>query len=224
MNHYSRTARRILRRPHLPRRQRPLDRRTARQPGRQSRPARLLHHRRRGDRLPVAIQRQQHHGATTSAYSIASVAATNFGSYACADHRHQRHPHHQPRRLDRDRAAGHVAPTGSLTVTPGPGAAFSVTAAGTTPLSCQWQFNSTPISGATGTSYTLTGAQSTNAGSYTVVVTNLRRHHQQRGDAHCPRATVHRDAACQSDCHPRPKRRLQRHPGWQQSLGLPVAV
>ena len=60
----------------------------------------------------------------------------------------------------------------SLTVTQSQGAAFSVTAVGTTPLSCQWLFNSAPISGATATNYTVISAQSTNAGSYSVVVTN----------------------------------------------------
>ncbi|MGD0262555.1 MAG: immunoglobulin domain-containing protein, partial [Verrucomicrobiota bacterium] len=60
----------------------------------------------------------------------------------------------------------------SLTVTQSQSAAFSVTPAGTTPLSCQWLFNSAPIAGATATNYTVTNAQSTNAGSYSVVVTN----------------------------------------------------
>src|SRR5439155_468329 len=60
----------------------------------------------------------------------------------------------------------------SLTVTQTQDAAFSVTAAGTAPLSYQWLFNSAPISGATATNYTVTNAQSTNGGSYSVVVTN----------------------------------------------------
>ncbi|MEQ2009067.1 MAG: immunoglobulin domain-containing protein [Limisphaerales bacterium] len=52
-------------------------------------------------------------------------------------------------------------------------AAFSVTAIGTGPLAYQWFFNSTnALAGATNTSLTLTNAQPTNAGNYTVVVTN----------------------------------------------------
>ena len=111
-------------------------------------------------------------GATTSAYSLASVAATNFGSYTCAITGTNGTLTSSQAVLTVTGPPAIVGQPGSLTITQGDGAAFSVTAAGTTPLSCQWQFNSTPISGATGTSYTLTGAQSTNAGSYTVVVTN----------------------------------------------------
>ena len=51
-------------------------------------------------------------------------------------------------------------------------ATFNVTPAGTAPLSCQWQFNSVPIAGATATGYTVTNAQSSDAGSYSVLVTN----------------------------------------------------
>jgi pectate lyase len=45
-------------------------------------------------------------------------------------------------------------------------------ASGTAPLTYQWKFGSTAISGATGASLTLTNVQSANAGSYTVTVTN----------------------------------------------------
>ena len=60
----------------------------------------------------------------------------------------------------------------NLNVVEGANAGFSVTAAGTSPLSYQWQFNGADVIGATGTSLTLTSVQPTNAGSYTVVVTN----------------------------------------------------
>ena len=50
---------------------------------------------------------------------------------------------------------------------------FSVTAAGTTPLSYRWLFNGTNVAGATNVSLTITNVQATNAGSYSVVVTNL---------------------------------------------------
>ena len=60
----------------------------------------------------------------------------------------------------------------SLTVTQGTDAPFAVTAAGTAPLSYQWLLNGAPISGATDSDYTVINAQSTNAGSYSVVVSN----------------------------------------------------
>ena len=61
----------------------------------------------------------------------------------------------------------------SQTVNQGGSATFSVTASGTAPLSYQWTFNGGNISGATGSSYTVSNAQSSNAGNYAVVVSNV---------------------------------------------------
>jgi hypothetical protein len=55
----------------------------------------------------------------------------------------------------------------------GSDASFSVLASGTLPLSYQWRFNGTAITGATTNLLTLNSVQTTNAGSYDVVVTNL---------------------------------------------------
>ena len=52
-------------------------------------------------------------------------------------------------------------------------ATFSVTAGGTAPLYYQWAFNETNIPGATYTTLTLTNVQVSQAGNYTVLVTNL---------------------------------------------------
>ena len=60
----------------------------------------------------------------------------------------------------------------SITVTVGGTANFTVTADGATPLEFQWRFNGVDIAGETTTSYSLTNAQTTNAGNYTIVVTN----------------------------------------------------
>jgi hypothetical protein len=49
---------------------------------------------------------------------------------------------------------------------------FSVTAVTNTPLSYQWQKDTVPIAGATGSSLILTNLQATNAGNYSVVVSN----------------------------------------------------
>jgi hypothetical protein len=51
-------------------------------------------------------------------------------------------------------------------------ATFAVVAGGTVPLAYQWRFNNTPISAATNSTYSVTNAQPTNAGSYSVIVTN----------------------------------------------------
>lgn len=62
-------------------------------------------------------------------------------------------------------------PTG-LTVFNGNQAAFSVQAAGTPPLTYQWLKDGTVIPNATGASWVITNAIFSDAGSYTVVVTN----------------------------------------------------
>jgi hypothetical protein len=58
------------------------------------------------------------------------------------------------------------------TVMAGQSATFSVTASGTAPLNYQWNFSGTNLAGATTSVLTLTNLQATDAGSYTVVVTN----------------------------------------------------
>jgi len=64
-------------------------------------------------------------------------------------------------------------PPANQTVTQGQNAAFSVAANGTSPLSYQWNFDGAAMDGATNSSLTLTDVQASQAGTYTVVVTNL---------------------------------------------------
>jgi endonuclease/exonuclease/phosphatase family metal-dependent hydrolase len=61
----------------------------------------------------------------------------------------------------------------SQNVSPGGNVTFSVSAGGTTPLAYQWFFDGTAISGATTNSFTLNNAQFSDAGNYSVVITNL---------------------------------------------------
>ena len=58
-----------------------------------------------------------------------------------------------------------------LNVTAGASASFSVSANGTSP-SYQWYKNGSPISNATASSYTIASVQASDAGNYTVIVTN----------------------------------------------------
>jgi hypothetical protein len=51
-------------------------------------------------------------------------------------------------------------------------ATFSVTASSTATMSYQWNFNGTALSGATASSYSIAPVQATNAGTYTVKVSN----------------------------------------------------
>ena len=67
-----------------------------------------------------------------------------------------------------------IIPPASTAVTVGQPATFSVTAAGSAPITFQWQKNGTAITGATGSAYTtpVTTTSDSNAG-FTVTVTNL---------------------------------------------------
>jgi hypothetical protein len=60
----------------------------------------------------------------------------------------------------------------SASILPGQTVSFSVTATGSSPLAHQWRFNGTDISGATSSALTLAPALATNAGTYSVWVTN----------------------------------------------------
>ena len=60
----------------------------------------------------------------------------------------------------------------SQTVTPGQSFSFSVAANGTAPLSYQWIIKGTRLSGATSSTLTINSVRTSDAGSYTVVVTN----------------------------------------------------
>lgn len=60
----------------------------------------------------------------------------------------------------------------SATVLPGSSAAFSVNAVGGPSLSYQWSFNGEPIPGATNTQFMLDAVQVSDAGSYSVTVSN----------------------------------------------------
>ena len=62
-------------------------------------------------------------------------------------------------------------PIGAI-VNMGESATFSVTVSGTAPLSYQWRRNGVAIPGATGSTFTVTNAQSSSEGSYSVAVSN----------------------------------------------------
>jgi GH25 family lysozyme M1 (1,4-beta-N-acetylmuramidase) len=65
-----------------------------------------------------------------------------------------------------------IANPTNLSVALGGSATFSAGVSGTLPLHVQWQFNGTAIPGATSTNYTIASVQLTDAGGYSVVVTN----------------------------------------------------
>lgn len=111
-------------------------------------------------------------GQTNSSLTFASVVPTNAATYTCQV----------------SNFLGNITSTGAvLTVvypptisvqpvsrTVGVGSNFtvSVTASGNPAVAYQWRTNGTPITGATATSYTVTGVQTNNSGAYDVIVTN----------------------------------------------------
>jgi len=60
----------------------------------------------------------------------------------------------------------------SQTVAPGASVQFSVAASGVSLLTYQWYFNGTPFTGATATTLSFSNARASDAGDYTVIVTN----------------------------------------------------
>lgn len=114
-------------------------------------------------------------GATSATYAIASAAAADAGSYTVAITNSVSSITSSAATLTVSNSA--VAPTittqpAGTSVNAGNTATFSVVANGTAPLTYQWTKNGSAISGATSATYSVAGAQSADAGSYAVVVTN----------------------------------------------------
>lgn len=65
-----------------------------------------------------------------------------------------------------------TVPPASQTVLSGTGVTFTVTATGTTPLSYQWLKNGQPLAGATNPSLVISAVQPSDAGNYSVTVSN----------------------------------------------------
>ncbi|HAV63240.1 MAG TPA: hypothetical protein DCY13_12855 [Verrucomicrobiales bacterium] len=66
-----------------------------------------------------------------------------------------------------------TAQPGDVSVYEGGRVTLSTTATGAAPLSYQWNFNDTPITGATSASYTIPEVEQVNAGNYSVTVSNV---------------------------------------------------
>ncbi len=66
-----------------------------------------------------------------------------------------------------------ATPPAGATASIGSPVTFTVLAGGTAPFTYQWRKDGTPIGGATGSSFNIASVQPADAGSYTVVVTNI---------------------------------------------------
>ncbi len=122
----------------------------------------------RKDGSPVA-------GATNATYSIPSAQSSQAGSYTVVVTNSAGSATSHAATLTV--TAAPLAPTitvqpAGLTVSIGANATLAVVAVGTAPLSYQWRKDGSPIAGATNATYSMASAQSSHAGSYTVIVSN----------------------------------------------------
>ena len=112
-------------------------------------------------------------GATNSSLIMTNVQSTNAGNYSVVVTNVAGSVTSSNAVLTVNVPPTITAQPTNQTVARGSNAVFTVTAAGTAPLSYRWQFNGTNLTGATNLSLTITNVQSTNAGNYSVVVTNV---------------------------------------------------
>jgi hypothetical protein len=112
-------------------------------------------------------------GATGSSYTRVNVQPGDAGSYTVQVTNMVGSITSAAAVLTVNQAPSIIAQPQNQTVKQGATATFAVSAVGTSPLSYQWRFNSVDLAGATGSSYTRAAAQPADAGTYTVVVTNM---------------------------------------------------
>jgi len=112
-------------------------------------------------------------GATNSTYTIASVVSGDAGSYTVSVTNSVSSVTSTAATLTVPLSAPVISSQpASLTVVVGAAATFTVVAAGNPTPTYQWKKAGTAITGATSSTYTITNVQITNAGSFTVTVTN----------------------------------------------------
>lgn len=111
-------------------------------------------------------------GATSASYTISNVQTTDAGSYTVTVTNSIGSVTSNAATLTVSSAPSITSQPQGSSVVVGNSVSFSVTATGSAPLTYQWQKGGTAISGATSSTYSIASAQLTDAGSYTVVVTN----------------------------------------------------
>ena len=113
-------------------------------------------------------------GATTNPLTLANVQLTNAGNYSVTITNIAGSVTSSVAVLTVTNAAPSISTQPqSQSVLAGQTATFSVTASGTLPLNYQWRLGGTNLSGATTNPFVLANVQTTNAGNYSVVITNI---------------------------------------------------
>lgn len=111
--------------------------------------------------------------ATATSYTISSTSANDAGSYSAVVTNIAGSATSANAILTVNTAPAVTGQPQSQTQTIGSSAVFSVSATGAAPLYYQWRFNGTLIAGATASTYTRSGVTTSDAGSYSVVVSNF---------------------------------------------------
>ena len=111
-------------------------------------------------------------GAITNSYSIGSAAVANGGNYYVIVTGSGGSTQSGTAVLTVTGSPAITSQPTSQTVTAGNSVSFTVVATGTNPLSYQWYYNSSPISGAVSATYAINPVTAGNAGNYYVTVTN----------------------------------------------------
>ncbi|MBS0579756.1 MAG: immunoglobulin domain-containing protein [Proteobacteria bacterium] len=114
-------------------------------------------------------------GATSAAYTTGSLATSDSGaSFSVTVRNSAGSVSSRAARLTVSASAPSItSQPADQTVTAGQPASFSVSATGTAPLSYQWRRNGTAIAGATGATYTIAAAQTSDSGAtFSVAVSN----------------------------------------------------
>ena len=113
-------------------------------------------------------------GAITNPFVIVSAQLTNNGNYSViVTNSAGSVTSSVAVLLTTNASPGITSQPQSQTVNLGAAASFGVTASGTAPLSYQWRFGGTNISGAITNPFTVANVQLTNAGDYSVVISNF---------------------------------------------------
>jgi len=112
-------------------------------------------------------------GATGASYTVANAQPSHVGSYSVVVSNIAGLVTSEDALLTVNMAPAITAQPQDQNVNQGGSAVFSVLATGTPTPAHQWRKNGTPLGGATGASYTVTNAQPADAGSYSVVVSNI---------------------------------------------------
>lgn len=111
-------------------------------------------------------------GATASSLTLVGIGAGDAGSYTVVATNAAGTATSDPAVLVVNTPVSISTQPQSTSVLVGANVTFSVTAAGTAPLSYQWKKNNVALNGETASTLTLTSVQLTDSGDYTVVVTN----------------------------------------------------